>query len=99
MIPVRKLINALLDSDQECDELLRIATDCHVVVLEQKDMLARKDAEIASLRLEHARNIRDLLEKFLVCHEHPEIDVREPILLCLRDLYDEIARMEEHSPS
>ena len=78
------------------DDLLAVAHDYRDVVQEQKDIIARLNDEKSIMQLEHARNTRDILIAFLRCIDSPEIDVREPILLGLRDLSDEIARLEEH---
>lgn len=53
-------------------------------------------AEMDRRQLEYARNVRDLIEQFFLVQEEGH-DVREKLLSGLRDLRDEVARMEEHS--
>ena len=92
---IHRLISKLVAEDP-FDDLLVVANGLRDACNEQKDIIQRLNHEMAQMTLEHARNTRNLLESFLLCLETPEIDVREPILLGLRDLSDEIARMEEH---
>lgn len=52
--------------------------------------------KVEQMKLEHARSTRDLIENFYFAQERG-VDVREPLLLGLRDLRDEVARLEEHA--
>ena len=92
---IHRLIDRLMGSTT-FDDLLAVANGLRDACNQQRDVIARLNNEKEEMVLEHARNTRNLLTAFLVCLESPEIDVREPILLGLRDLSDEIARLEEH---
>jgi hypothetical protein len=90
------LIRSLIPN-READQLLAIAQDYRAVVFEQKDLLARKDAEIFQLKLEYSRWGRAVVENFLTAQENG-IDLRDALLDALRDFDDEVARLEEHAP-
>lgn len=98
MITVRQLIGSLICRD-ELNDLLQLAQAYRDLADIRQDQVIRAEEALEQARLEHARNTRNLLEKFLVCLETPEIDVRDPILQGISDLSDEIARMEEHAPT
>ena len=59
-------------------------------VIRQQRLLIHKE------RLEHARGVSHLLESFLVAQERG-VDVTETVMLGLRDMLDEVARLEEHA--
>lgn len=61
----------------------------------QRGLIALLKAQKADMQLEHARSTRDLIEQFWICQEGG-IDVREPLLIGLQDLRDQVARLEEH---
>lgn len=69
--------------------LWRIARDQREVIMEQRAMMQQ-------MRLEYARCTRDLIEQFWITQE-AGIDVRDELREGLRDLQDEVARLEEHS--
>jgi len=52
----------------------------------------------AQQELQHTRNVRDLVQNFLIVQQE-EIDVREELEKGLQDLNDHVARLEEHAPS
>lgn len=66
------------------------------LVKAQHEEIIRLRAQAAQHELEHARNVRDLVEQFWITQE-AGIDVREPVLQGLEDLRDQVARLEEHS--
>lgn len=68
----------------------------YAVALRQQQTIGRLLDEQQKNQLEYARTTRNLVEHFLVALEHPEFDYRSDILKGLRDLEDEIARLEEH---
>lgn len=83
---VRRLLTAVLIVEEQ-QEIIR----------KQRRLLQIKDAQAEARKLEYVRNTRDLIENFWIAQEGG-IDVREPLLLGLRDLRDEVARLEEHAP-
>ena len=65
----------------------------------QREVIVSQQAEFVRADLEHARNVRNLIEQFLVALETPEIDIRNDLMQGLSDLKDHVARLEEHAPS
>lgn len=76
--------------------LLRRLAAAQRTYLRQAETIQLLLWEIERMRLEHARSTRDLIEQFWICQEGG-IDVREPLLNGLRDMRDEVARLEEHN--
>jgi hypothetical protein len=64
----------------------------------QQAVILSLQSEIGMMKLIHARAVRDLIEQFLISLDHPEHEdeLRERLFLGLRDLSDEVARLEEH---
>ena len=69
------------------------------LIQEWQVVYAAREQEIAELRLEHVRNVRDLVSHFLEALESDldEEELRETLENGLRDLNDHVARMEEHA--
>lgn len=61
----------------------------------QTEIIRAQRSEMDQMQLEHARNVRDLLENFWIAQE-AGMDVREPLLIGLQDMRDAVARLEEH---
>ena len=66
------------------------------LVRDQAEVIKMQRAQMERMQLEYARNVRDLIEAFFVAQQSGE-DVRDQLLEGLRDLQDEVARLEEHS--
>lgn len=65
------------------------------VMRRQQEIIHAQRAELDQMQLEYARNTRDLLENFWIAQESG-MDVREPLLIGLKDMRDAVARLEEH---
>lgn len=61
----------------------------------QQEIIRAQRAQMDQMQLEYARNTRDLLENFWIAQESG-MDVREPLLIGLKDMRDAVARLEEH---
>lgn len=68
------------------------ATD---LLCRQSEIIRAQRSEMDQMQLEYARNVRDLLENFWIAQESG-MDVREPLMIGLRDMEDAVARLEEH---
>lgn len=77
------------------DVLLQIGVGYQEVVKEQGEKIDNLERQLQALRLEHTRNLRDLVEHFFIAQE-AGLDVRDELEAGLRDLQDEVARQEEH---
>ena len=66
------------------------------LVRDQAEVIKMQRLQMERMQLEYARNVRDLIEGFFVVQQSGE-DVRDELLEGLRDLQDEVARLEEHS--
>ena len=77
---------------------LDTVSDAIGVINRQQDLIAEwkeaYDAQQARLTLQHTRNVRDLVQHFLIAVEE-EIDVRDQLEAGLQDLKDHVARLEE----
>jgi hypothetical protein len=62
----------------------------------QQELIERQRREIERLRLEHLRQVRDLIEQFWLAQE-AGLDVREQLHAGLQDMRDHVARLEEHA--
>lgn len=67
------------------------------VVQAQQESIKHLHYQLARAELQYARSCRDLIGHFLYSLEN-EIDVAEQLRAGLRDLNDEVARLEEHAP-
>ena len=74
------------------------------MILLQRQIIEERDATIRVLRmamdkvdLQHARNVRDLTERFIQALDEDEEALRDGIAMGLSDLNDHVARLEEHS--
>lgn len=76
-------------------EVIVIAQEQQAVISDQRRIITQKTRELEEMRLESARSTRDLVEQFWICQEGG-IDVREPLLIGLQDMRDQVARLEEH---
>lgn len=82
----------------DVNDVLRIAHEFHQITLSQRHVIARQQAEIMRLKLEYSRWGRDIVSQFLVAQQ-AGTDLRDALTLALRDLDDEVARLEEHAPA
>jgi hypothetical protein len=70
-----------------------------VRLLERQQMLLRiQEEQIAQLKVEYSRTMRDMISRFLVVLDCPEDqdEVRDVLHKALIDMSDEVARLEEH---
>lgn len=81
-------LRRLLHYDQ-VDTLLDIAQ-------QQREVIEILSAQLQQKDLENTRNVRNLVEQFLVVQSEG-VDVRDDLIQGLRDLNDQVARLEEHS--
>jgi hypothetical protein len=70
--------------------------DAAELIDRQRALIDLLHGRLREQELSHARSTRDLIEQFLIAHESGT-DVRDELLAGLRDLSDQVARMEEHS--
>lgn len=74
---------------------MRLTRKLWRLVRDQNEVIKLQRQQMAFMRLEYARSTRDLIEQFFIAQESG-VDVREPLQIGLRDMEDEVARLEEH---
>ena len=76
----------------------RTENDLLEIALGFKQIVDAQKLQLALQELEHARCHRDLLANFLVVLDRPEDEdeIRETLHEALRDMSDQVARLEEH---
>jgi hypothetical protein len=75
---------------------LTVGVQQQEVIREQRTIIERQNLYIQQVQLEHTRNVRNLVENFLIVQSDGE-DVRDELIEGLRDLNDHVARLEEHA--
>jgi hypothetical protein len=88
-------LRRLLFSSDALDALIEVARSQSELIDLQNATIASLRSDLLSLDLAHIRNLRGVVEHFLIASESG-IDVRDDLLDGLRDLSDHIARLEEH---
>ena len=73
-----------------------VAQEQQAVIYDQRRIIDRQQAEIEELKLQHVRNVRDLVEQFFIA-SMAGVDVTEDLEKGLCDLRDHVARLEEHA--
>lgn len=78
--------------------LLNLDVLGHAVALnaQQDETIKAQREEIQRLKLEHLRQVRDLIEQFWIVQESGQ-DARETLWAGLNDMRDHVARLEEHT--
>lgn len=77
--------------------MLDIAQSFQQIVIEQREVMARQQAEIITLKLEYSRWAKQIIENFLIGLDRPEDEEEMRVILAqaVEDMADEVARLEE----